>query len=215
VECNGIKEEVHKGDVFFIEKGVPHTYYAIGKTFSTQWVTFDGDGVSHILSYYGIDRFFVLKNTDTNSLTDQLTYLNTKASSNINEAELSTALYDLIVRLFSTRICTNINKHFEKCIKYINSTYAKCITLDDLAEISAMNKYTFCREFKSVYSITAFEYILRIRIQQAKKLLAETNLTVFQIAENTGFNDTGYFCRIFKRTEGVTPSHFRENNKSR
>ena len=163
--CNGIKEEVNKGDIFFIEKNVPHTYYSSKNIFSTIWVTFDGNGIPDILKYYDINSLYVLKNTDTKDLTNQLLYLNAKASGNINEAELSNSLYSLIINLFSTKLNVGINRKFEKCIKYINENYSECILLDTLAKISNMNKYTFCREFKSTFSITPFEYVLRIRIQ--------------------------------------------------
>ena len=47
------------------------------------------------------------------------------------------------------------------------------------------------------------------KIQAAKMLLAETQKTVEQIAEETGFCDSSYFCKIFKRFESITPSQFR------
>lgn len=47
------------------------------------------------------------------------------------------------------------------------------------------------------------------KIQAAKMLLAETQKTVDQIAEETGFCDSSYFCKIFKRFESITPSQFR------
>lgn len=53
------------------------------------------------------------------------------------------------------------------------------------------------------------EYITKRKIKAAKMLLAETQKTVDQIVEETGFCDSSYFCKIFKRFESITPSQFR------
>lgn len=51
-------------------------------------------------------------------------------------------------------------------------------------------------------------YILLLRINKAKELLLESNLYVFEISQQVGFNDTSYFNRTFKRITGYTPNEF-------
>ena len=83
-------------------------------------------------------------------------------------------------------------------------------TLDALAALVGMSKYAFCRLFREAKGVTPFTYLLRLRIQQAKYLLiSERSLKIAQIAEMTGFHDVSYFCAVFKKTEGITPSAFR------
>ena len=53
------------------------------------------------------------------------------------------------------------------------------------------------------------EYIAKRRIQEAKSLLTSTELSIADIAEQTGFGSESYFCKLFRRYEGMTPSAFR------
>ena len=73
------------------------------------------------------------------------------------------------------------------------------------------NPYHFCRIFKQKTGLTPNAYLNRLRIEKAKKLLAKTNenMNIKQIADSCGFNDQYYFSRIFKRSEGVSPAHWK------
>ena len=63
--------------------------------------------------------------------------------------------------------------------------------------------------FKKNANTTPTEYIISIRLSNAKKLLVESNLTVAQIAELCGFNDASYFSYYFRRRFGMKPSEYR------
>ena len=67
--------------------------------------------------------------------------------------------------------------------------------------------------FKKVANVTPNEYLISIRISNAKQLLSESNLSVAQIAEMCGFNDASYFSYYFKKTFGITPREYKENIK--
>lgn len=53
-------------------------------------------------------------------------------------------------------------------------------------------------------------YLLNLRMEHAKKLLRETNLKMWQVAEESGFNDYHYFSKVFKKAEGMSPAQYRE-----
>jgi two-component system response regulator YesN len=59
------------------------------------------------------------------------------------------------------------------------------------------------------YSIS--EYLNGVRLKHAKKLLRDTNLKVYEIAEQVGFCDVYYFSNVFKKYTGVTPSDYRNS----
>ena len=52
------------------------------------------------------------------------------------------------------------------------------------------------------------EYVTYVRIQNAKKMLRYSHLSVYEIAERVGFSDCSYFCKIFRQVEGVTPMQY-------
>ncbi|PWV99336.1 helix-turn-helix protein [Paenibacillus cellulosilyticus] len=66
--------------------------------------------------------------------------------------------------------------------------------------------------FKSKMGITFIEHLTRIRIANAKKLLKQTRLKNYEVAERVGYNDSRYFSQIFKKMVGLSPSGFRDAN---
>ena len=55
-------------------------------------------------------------------------------------------------------------------------------------------------------------YLLNLRMEYAKKLLRETNLKMWQVAEESGFNDYHYFSKVFKKAEGMSPAQYRKHS---
>lgn len=98
-------------------------------------------------------------------------------------------------------------------IRYIERNYASPITLDELAGIANFSKYHLCRKFKDATNMGIVNYILLLRINKAKELLLESDLYVFEISQQVGFNDTSYFNRTFKRITGLTPNEFQSQSR--
>ena len=63
--------------------------------------------------------------------------------------------------------------------------------------------------------MTYVNYLTRVRITRAKKLLEETELRVYEICNMVGYNDVSYFSRIFEKQEGVKPLEYRAGRKER
>ncbi len=93
--------------------------------------------------------------------------------------------------------------------KYIEENYTKDISGSDLARMANISLYHFSRLFKKITSMTITEYINSVRIRHAAEILYCTGKNVTEAALATGFNDTNYFARQFKRYMGVSPSRFR------
>lgn len=70
-----------------------------------------------------------------------------------------------------------------------------------------------CRRFKDEYNLTPVEYLNKLRIETAKKLLANNSLDIAQIAERCGYSSSGYFCRMFKKNSGMNTSEYRAVKK--
>ena len=95
-----------------------------------------------------------------------------------------------------------------RAIEYISQNYSSKITIDEIASISMVSKYHFCREFKKKHGITIMEYVLKTRLIMAKALLENSNKSINQISEECGFCSASYFSRVFKKKYGVSPSHY-------
>lgn len=94
-------------------------------------------------------------------------------------------------------------------LEYIEAHFSEEIKLSGLAEIVGMNQNYFCRFFSSLTQQTPMSYVTHYRIEQAANMLLATEHSVTDVAFRCGFNDTGYFIKIFKARKGCTPRQFR------
>lgn len=91
-------------------------------------------------------------------------------------------------------------------IIYINQNYQNLITIDDISKHVGISKYYFCRIFKEITNLTVNEYIINLRVKQARYFILEENYNVGEAAEATGFNNLSYFSQRYKKVFGVLPS---------
>ena len=106
----------------------------------------------------------------------------------------------------------NINRQvFESAVDYIYNNYSKNITLEDVAKYVYISPYYFSHGFKEYIGMSFVEYLKRVRIEEAKKLLLTTDMSIRKICNRVGYSDPNYFSRVFKSVMGVAPSSFYVN----
>lgn len=100
-------------------------------------------------------------------------------------------------------------------IDYINSNYTKDILLNDLAERFEFSPNYLSTAFKKETGKNFVGYITELRIKEACRLLAETDVRVVDVSYKVGYDDSQYFFRVFKKQTGKTPLQYRnECNKN-
>lgn len=97
----------------------------------------------------------------------------------------------------------------EAVCQHLDTHYQEKITLDDLASLAAMNKYSFVRAFTRVKGITPYRYLQTIRISEAKKLL-EQGVQPLNAALESGFADQSHFSHFFMDFIGLTPGQYQK-----
>jgi len=122
----------------------------------------------------------------------------------------------LLLRIIQTQhlaLAHDTNKtrelHFAPVLDYIQRNLSGKISVDQLAQVAGMSKTLFFNSFKSFFGATPIEFVLRERLQRAKQLLADPDITITEVCYQTGFNNVNYFIRQFKRMEGITPRRYR------
>lgn len=93
---------------------------------------------------------------------------------------------------------------------YIQENYSDKITLEEIASSAVISTREALRCFQNSIHQTPFEYLISYRIDMAKKLLKSSDLSVTEIAIRTGFSNSAYFSKIFKRTCHMTPLAYRK-----
>lgn len=95
--------------------------------------------------------------------------------------------------------------------RYIDLHFKEPLTLEQLAEEAHMNKFYLSHTFKREYGISPINYMSSRRIEESKYLLAETNLSLSQIAQLLGFSSLSYFSQVFRRTQDISPMEYRQS----
>ncbi len=93
-----------------------------------------------------------------------------------------------------------------QAVNYAQKHFRSKIRSQDVAGLCGMNPFQFSREFRKAYDITFMDYVVRVRLLEACRLLENPNTSVTDVTYAVGFNDTSYFTRVFRRYFGLCPS---------
>lgn len=121
-------------------------------------------------------------------------------------------LYLIYNEIIADKTADNTANGFEKIKKafdFINERYMDPVKVEDLASLCNLSTNYFSKLFKQHTSYSPKEYIIRIRIEKAKTLLAQSSGPISEICDQVGFNDIHYFSFYFKKFEGLSPSQYR------
>ena len=100
------------------------------------------------------------------------------------------------------------NLLINKIVKFINIEYSNDLNIELLSQKANLSKSYFGKLFTETMGISPMEYIKKIRLQNAKKMLRSNELSITEIAQYCGFNSSSYFTKIFKETFSETPREF-------
>ncbi|QOS77885.1 response regulator [Paenibacillus sp. JNUCC31] len=96
-----------------------------------------------------------------------------------------------------------------KIKSYIEENYSKNISLKSIASEFYMNPVYLGQRFRKVYGMYFNDFLLQLRIEEAKRLLRQTDLRVYEVAERVGFGSSDYFATQFEKTEASSPTEYR------
>lgn len=96
----------------------------------------------------------------------------------------------------------------EYACKYMLEHYQVPLLIDDIAIVCALSPSRFAHLFKEKMKITPIRFLERLRIEHAQELLKTNSIAIKNIAVESGFSEPNYFCKVFKRNTGITPSQY-------
>lgn len=128
-----------------------------------------------------------------------------------NECVATMAIILLCEAYNSTQAITSQDGFFAESINVIMQRYNEKLTIDELSAIAGLSRTAYIEKFKRVTGMSPRQFILRQRINVAKRLLATTEKSVTKIADEVGFFDTSHFIKAFTASCGMTPLEYRES----
>ena len=98
----------------------------------------------------------------------------------------------------------------EDALQYIEKNYSEQLSLEDIATQVYLSPNYFSEVFKSSTGIAPWEYVTKMRLDEACELLRHTKRSITDIALSVGFSDSSYFAKVFKERFAQTPSAYRK-----
>lgn len=93
--------------------------------------------------------------------------------------------------------------------------YNVSLNLDEISDALGLSKYHLCREFTHLYGTSPGKYLTNLRIQKSCILLLQNRYhTIGDIASMVGFSNDNYFCKVFRKSLGITPTQYRIQNQN-
>ena len=226
---------IKKGDVFVMNQGICHGYdetenlkicnimfrpdELIGESYDIK--TLPGDHALFLLEpKYNIENGFKSRLKLGPAVFSEIeglirsTVKEYESDSPAQKTMVRSYLLQLVVllsRLYGNNVHHKEIEGISNAAAYMETNFAEEITTARLIEISHYSQRHFIRLFSATYSTTPQQYLLNIRIRHACSLLKTTSLSITETALRSGFSDPNYFCRIFKKNTGVTPSAYRKS----
>lgn len=219
VNCRGETHRMSFGNCALID--CRQKYYHISsaeRPWELMWVHFNGNKASSLYEQFiRINPKGVFRSSNVHNYKrplEEMLRLN-REHDNLTEIMSNKYLTDII-----TQCCLDseydaeepddsLKRKLPEIREYLNENYTRKILLEELAEEFYVSKFHLSREFKNEYDITVGNYLLNLRIGRAKELLRFTSMPIEEIAAECGINDTGYFTKIFRKSEGMTALQYR------
>ena len=98
-------------------------------------------------------------------------------------------------------------------LRFIEMHFAENLTVDRIAREVCLSPSRLIHRMKTQYGLTLSDCIARARMDKAKALLRDTDMTICEIAHEVGYLDQGYFTRVFKKCLNKTPGNYRESSR--
>lgn len=206
------------GDCVWVDCRKPYAHESsLHNPWTLKWIHFNGEEVPFYYSLYleqGYTNIFTPRNISLFTDTIQELYQIQELQELYTELKTHKCITDLITLCFTENkvLDTDENSIYTKLQQvrnYIEVHSDEKITLDTLSEQFFISKYHLSREFHKEFGITIGSFITAKRISHAKSILRFSSSSVEEVALTCGFQDAGYFIKVFKNSEGMTPLEYR------
>lgn len=204
-----------KGDIYLLPPGKDHLYFSDQKNpWEKIWFNAEGALINNLLSVYNPTNTVVFKNCGGYEYFLKIHQIGRNNSLSATEKHEGSALifHELLQFLYNKAQNHHISEESKILTEYINNNINKAISLKNLAELVYLSESQVIRIFKRDFGKTPYDYILDLKIERAKTLLANTGLMIKEISFNLGFCDEHYFSYIFKEKTSKTPSEYRKTS---
>lgn len=210
LKCGGNTYELKKGSAFFTAAGVPVEYINT-EGLVTAFLTANGTAVTDLMECFSCDGFLFYESVNVGAYLSDLKRIIDEYYEHKRAGVLSAMVYSFYINFFEQQ--NNDFTKLDEVALYIEKNYMKKLTLANLADIGCFSVSKLCHDFKEKFGCSVFQYVLNIRLTNARYFLVlDQQISVKDAAISCGFDDVSYFCRAYKNKFGKSPTEDRKNH---
>jgi AraC-like DNA-binding protein len=215
VEINGLTYHPQAGDVYILQTNSNfHVTTDPDNPWTKLWFFLRGDLVENIISAYHLVNIFHISNCPVQHLFERIfeTATDEHADKQVIQNKLLATFYEIVVEISSVvaRRKISISDDVLRVKNYLDNHLEGQVTLQELSDLTQKSQAQTIRMFKKEIGATPYAYFLNKKIEQAKILLHNSDITIKDIATRLCFNDEYYFSNLFKQKTGLSPLHYRQ-----
>ncbi len=218
LEYNGKTYHLSKEDGFFINCMEPHLYKVEGDSWVTGILHMDGPLLEAFCHQYSMHDNPVFHEPVTGKFQIYLEQLLEiySSSSLYRDWQTSNHIDNILTHLLllsseEASKKNDIPQDIRYLMRYMENNYVSPLTLESLADFASISKFHLSKEFKKYTGFSPNDYLISLRINQAKVLLKTTDLPAAKIAHEVGIHDINNFTNLFKKKVGMTPIKYRNS----
>lgn len=213
LEVNGQEYTVQAGDVYILEPGQQHAYYADPQDpFEKIWINFFSDFFVEVFAKFDLTGKNYFPAASCLSYFEELRSL--AEQSNYSDEicyQVCSVLFRIVCYLSDTTKPRAVASQKAREIKkLLDGSLFENLTIADLEQEVNLSKAQLIKEFKKYYNTTPYRYLLDEKIKMAKRLLVKTGLSVEEVSYKLAFVDPHYFSRVFKKKTGLAPLEYKK-----
>lgn len=213
LECDDGDEELSSGMLVFARKGKKLALMEKSEDFSIEYVLFDA--ADEFLSHLEISDIAIGEAGEGASISSVAKMSPYALEYYHDRLRICAAVYGALAKIAREGMISRLERfdtlseRLSPAMLQIEQRYMEALTVRVLAHSCSMSESMFTRSFKRVYGCTPVQYLIRVRIDAAKELLASTDRSFEDIAKSCGFKSAKYFGDMLKKNEHVTPRELR------
>lgn len=210
---------ISAGDCVWLDCTRPYSHESSADApWSLMWVHFNGkDAGSYYETFEQQGSFFLFRPRNLVQFTNTLSQLYQTQLNKSSFMELISNKYitDIITLCFTENRAVHsgeysIPEKLNQIHSYLEEHYSERITLEKLSAQFFISKFHLSREYRKTFGSTLLADLTATRISHAKSMLRFSDDSIESIAQSCGFQDVGYFIKVFKKSEGMTPLEYRK-----
>ncbi len=217
LEYDNNSVSIRAGDYFFLPKDYPHCYYPEEDNWDIRWVAFDGSACDDTLDKLFMTKPAVISCAEDTTIEKLFDKMIASQETDILYSDYicSGYVYEYIIRFhryMDSEADSGKSRQMSMllpALRYMNENFQRDISMTELSDMMGITPQHFCRIFRKNMNMRPNEYLTEIRLDEAKRLMSDSTVSVSEAAERSGFRDAGYFSTVFRKHIGMPPSEYR------